>query len=86
VHEIWQLGAVTLAHRIARKEVSAREAVEFVLARIEAVNGTVNAIPRVYGEAARAMAGAADERLMRGEPLGPLCARWCRRMPSAPWS
>ena len=72
MHEIWRVGAVSLADRIARKEVSAREAVESVLARIEAVNATVNAITRVCAEAALAMAAAADERLASGEPLGPL--------------
>jgi len=68
--EIWRLGAVSLADRIARREISAREAVESILARIEAVNETVNATPRVYPEAALAMAAAADRRLARGEPLG----------------
>ena len=67
-----RLSATELAGRIARGELTAREAVEAHIARIEAVNAALNAVVvRRYDEA-RAEARAADERQARGEPLGPL--------------
>ena len=64
--------AVTLAAWIARGELSAREVVAAHLARIEAVNPSLNAIVTLTGDRAMADAAAADERQARGEPLGPL--------------
>ncbi|HEY7851212.1 MAG TPA: amidase family protein [Ktedonobacterales bacterium] len=70
--EITDLSAVALAASIARGDLSAIEAVEASIARIEAVNPRLNAVVvKRYGEA-RAEARAADERQARGEPLGPL--------------
>jgi fatty acid amide hydrolase len=63
---------VALAASIARGEVSAVEAVEASIARIEAVNPRLNAVVVTRYDAARAEARAADERRARGEPLGPL--------------
>jgi fatty acid amide hydrolase len=64
--------ATELAAMIARGEVSAVEAVEAHIARIEAVNPALNAVVVKRYEAALAEARAADERRARGEPLGPL--------------
>ena len=61
--------AVTLAAWIARGELSAREVVAAHLARIEAVNPSLNAIVTLTGDRAMADAAAADERQARGEPL-----------------
>ena len=66
------LGATELAGRIARGEITAREAVEAHIARIETVNAALNAVVVPRYEEARAEAVAADERQARGEPLGPL--------------
>jgi fatty acid amide hydrolase len=67
-----RLGAGELAAAIARGALSATEAVEAHIARIEQVNGALNAVVvRRYAEA-RAEAQAADARRARGEPLGPL--------------
>jgi fatty acid amide hydrolase len=67
-----RLSAMELAARIARREITAQQAVEAHIARIEAVNSALNAVVvRRYDEA-RAEARAADERLARGEPLGAL--------------
>lgn len=66
------LSARALAERIARGEVSAIEAVEAHIARIEAVNARLNAVVVKRYDEARAEARAADERRARGEPLGPL--------------
>jgi fatty acid amide hydrolase len=67
-----QLSAVELAARIARGEVTAVEAVEAYIARIEQVNPALNAVVVTRYEQARAEARAADERQAAGEPLGPL--------------
>jgi amidase len=62
--------ATSLARLIARREVTAREAVEAHLRRIEAVNGQVNAVVALDAERALAGADAADGAVARGEPLG----------------
>jgi fatty acid amide hydrolase len=67
-----RLSAVELAARIARGEVSAVEAVEAHIARIEQVNPALNAVVVTRYEEARAEARAADECQAAGEPLGPL--------------
>jgi fatty acid amide hydrolase len=67
-----QLSAIELAARIARGEISALEAVEACIARIEQVNPALNAVVVKRYAAARAEARAADERRARGEPLPPL--------------
>jgi len=70
--EIWQLSAIELAQRIAKRELSSVEVVNAHLARIEAVNPALNAIVKVLGAEARAEAAAADRRLAAGETVGPL--------------
>jgi amidase len=67
--ELWRHGAGELARMIAAGDVSAREVVDSNLARIEAVNGHLNALTVVLADEARAAADAAD----RAEgPRGPL--------------
>ncbi len=61
-----------MAAAIRAKEISARELLELHLARIEAVNGEVNAVVSLDPERARATASAADEQLASGAPVGPL--------------
>ncbi len=64
--------AIELAGMIARREITAAEAVEAHIARIEAVNPALNAVVvKRYAEA-RAEAQAADAAVARGETLGPL--------------
>jgi amidase len=70
--ELWQLGALDLAGRIAAKEVSSREVLDAHLARVEEVNGELNAVVRVLAEEARAAADAADAAVLSGAPLGRL--------------
>ena len=70
--EIWQMSATELAQRIATRELSAVEAVNAHLARIESVNPALNAIVKVLDKEARAEAEAADKRLAAGETVGPL--------------
>lgn len=61
-----------LVAAVRRRELSAREVVAAHLERIDAVNGTVNAVVSLRPEAALAEAEAADRRAARGEPVGSL--------------
>jgi Asp-tRNA(Asn)/Glu-tRNA(Gln) amidotransferase A subunit family amidase len=61
--EIWQLSASELADRIARRQLSSIEVVDAHLARIDAVNPSLNAVVRVLADEARASAISADKRL-----------------------
>ena len=67
-----RIDATTLAARIAAREVSATEAVQSALARIEAHNATVNAFTEVIAERALARAASIDAAIGRGERQGPL--------------
>lgn len=66
------LSAEEMAAAIRKKDLSPRELVEAVLDRIERVNPEVNAYCTVVPEMAREHARRAEERVMRGENLGPL--------------
>lgn len=57
---------------VRAKQVSARELVGLHLDRITETNGTINAIVSLDPERALAEAGEADDRLARGEEVGPL--------------
>ena len=64
--------ARAMAAAVAGREISARELMELHLARIAEVNPAVNAVVSLDEERARAGAAEADERLARGEAVGPL--------------
>ncbi len=66
------LSAAEIARRIAAKEVSPVEVMDATLARIEARNPSLNALIFLDPEGARKSARAAEEAVMRGDPLGPL--------------
>jgi amidase len=68
VDELWRLTATELASLIAAREVSSREVVTAHLARVDEVNGDVNAVTIVLREEAIAAADAVD----RGDSGGPL--------------
>jgi len=70
--ELWQESATSLAQLIRSGQTSSREVVEAHLARIDAVNGGVNAVVEVRRDEVLAEADAADEALKNGEPLGAL--------------
>jgi Asp-tRNA(Asn)/Glu-tRNA(Gln) amidotransferase A subunit family amidase len=63
---------VGLAARVRAREISARELTEAAVARIEAVNGRVNAFVAHDFDDALDQADRVDERLGRGEDVGPL--------------
>ena len=58
--------------RSPTREVSARELTEVALSRIDEVNPAVNAFVAIDAETALAQARGIDERLARGEDVGPL--------------
>lgn len=70
--DLWQQSAITLARRIAAREISSVEVIEAHLSRIEAVNPALNAIVRVLADDARAGAAQADAKQASGAALGPL--------------
>ena len=66
------LSSVELRRRIGSKEISPVELTEASIARMEALNPSVNAIcATAYGRARRE-AKAAEKAALAGEPLGPL--------------
>jgi amidase len=71
VNETLFQSAADTAEMLRRKEISARELTEALLARIDSVNPAVNAVVELRREAALQEAAAADEAIADG-PLGPL--------------
>ncbi len=67
-----RLSASELSARIAARDVSALEAADAALARLDAVNPTLNAVVDCRPEDVRDRARDIDARLARGEACGPL--------------
>jgi amidase len=72
VSELAYVSAIDLASKIRRREVSSREALEYFLKRIAALDGAINSVVTIDADRARAEAAAADEALARGEARGRL--------------
>lgn len=70
--DLCHLDATDLVRLLKERRISARELTRAHLERIERVNPVVNALVTLDPEGALAGAGAADERLARGEDVGPL--------------
>jgi amidase len=70
--ELWQLSATDLAARIRSRQVSAREAAEAALRRLDAVNPAINAVVDHRPDEVLARADAIDTAHRRNETLGPL--------------
>ena len=64
--------AHALAEAIRRRDVSSRELLDHYLARVDALNGPLNAVVTLDPDSARAAADAADAALARGGDVGPL--------------
>ena len=76
---------VTIADAIRAREVSSSEVLEAHLARIDEVNGDLNAVVQLCAERAREEATAADAAIARGDELGPCMASRSRsRTPTTP--
>ncbi len=71
-NELWRLSATQLADRIRWKAVSAREAAQSALDRLDAVNPAINAVIEHRPEQVLADADAIDARIARGEDVGAL--------------
>jgi len=67
-----ELSAWDLRERIRSRETSSREAAEAVLARIEEIDGEVNAFITVTADDALRQADEVDRRIASGEDVGPL--------------
>lgn len=70
--ELWRWSAQQLARGIATGQISAREAVESCLERIDAANRKLNALVEVSPEEALQAAAEADQLTASGAELGPL--------------
>jgi amidase len=70
--ELWQLPATELAKLVRTREVSAREAAESALKRLDAVNPMINAIVAHRPDLVLKQADRIDGMLARGEDPGPL--------------
>ena len=58
--EIWRLSATELAQNIRSRKISAREAAQAALARLEAVDPAINAVVDYRAEDVLAQADAVD--------------------------
>lgn len=72
VSELAYTSAIEIAQKIRQRDISSREAVDYFLARVEALDKPINSVVTIDVERARAEADAADASLARGEILGPL--------------
>ena len=70
--ELWKRGASELAEMIRAGKVSSVEVVEAHLARVEVVNGSLNAMVKVLGEQAVTRASEIDAAMARDQKPGPL--------------
>src|SRR5919204_6029148 len=70
--ELWRWTATELARAIRDRDVSAREATQSALQRVQAINPRVNAIVDLMADEALAAADKADAAVKRGEALGAL--------------
>ena len=70
--QIWQLTATELARRVRAREISAREAAQAGLDRLDAVNPAINAVVEHRPAEVLAQADAIDAAIARGEDPGPL--------------
>lgn len=64
--------AQDIAGKIQNKQLSSREALDYFLARVEALDTDINSVVTIDAERARREADAADAALARGEISGPL--------------
>jgi amidase len=70
--ELAFLSAIEIAEKIREHRISSREALDYFLARIEALDHPINSVVTTDATRARMEADAADVMLARGEIRGPL--------------
>jgi amidase len=69
--ELWRMSATELAEAIRSRQVSSQDVIQAHLERIEAVNGSINAVVIVMAEQALKAAKTADRAVANGAVLGP---------------
>ena len=72
MEDLWRLSAADLASLIKSKKISAREAAQAALARLDAVNPKINAVVDHKPAEVLAQAEGVDAAIGRGEDAGPL--------------
>jgi fatty acid amide hydrolase len=72
MHPCLDWSASEIARRVAAREISAREVCQAFIARCEQVHSQLNALVWQRFDLALQEAAAVDEKIARGEPLGPL--------------
>src|SRR5438046_8000966 len=72
MQDLWRLPAKDLASLIKSKKISAKEAASAALARLDAVNPSINAVVDHRPADVLAQAGAIDAAIAANEDLGPL--------------
>ncbi len=70
--ELAYLSAIAIARKIRRREISSREALDYFLARVAALDKPINSVVTIDAARARSEAEAADAALARDEIRGPL--------------
>lgn len=77
MQEIWRLSAAELAAQLRARTISAREAAQAALDRLDAVNPAINAVVDHKRDEALAQADAIDAAFARGDDPGPLAGVPC---------
>src|SRR5712672_3511697 len=72
MQDVWRLSAADLASLIKSKKLSAKEAAQAALARLDAVNPQINAVVDHKPAEVLAEAAAVDTAIGRGDDVGPL--------------
>ena len=72
MEDLWRLSATDIAALIRSKKVSAKEAASAALARLDAVNPSINAVVDHRPDDVLAQAAAVDAAIARNEDIGPL--------------
>ena len=72
MEELWRRSATDIAALVQSKRISAKEVASAALARLDAVNPSINAVVDHRPEDVLAQAGAIDAALGRNESVGPL--------------
>ncbi|MEO0385880.1 MAG: amidase family protein [Pseudomonadota bacterium] len=70
--ELWRLSGAEISQMVRTKKVSALEVCDAALARVEAINPSINAVVHRTDDEARDAANAIDAAVAKGDELGPL--------------
>lgn len=72
MEDLWRLSATDVAAAVKAKKISAKEAAQSALSRLDAVNPRINAVIDHRPDEVLAQAAAVDAAISRGEEVGPL--------------